>query len=110
MAVVKTGNELSALIGEIGYDILDDFVGPAAGAHGIVADLYLADIRTYFMFSDEAPDDDSELALCESTTRKVLEHYGVEYEEDMLDYYWSMPIALLALYILEHTNYIEAHE
>lgn len=107
---VTSGKQLSALIGEIGYDILDDFVAPAAGIHGVVADLYLADIRTYFSFSDECSDDDSELQLCNEVTSKVLKHYGVKYDEDFLDYFWGMPIALLALYILEHSNHIETHE
>lgn len=94
-----TADELTKLIGKIGYEILDDIIGPTLGISGIVADLYLADVPTYT--SDEAED--------EIIINLFIEKYGID-NTCGWEYLAKMPIALLALYVLENTDYLQTHE
>ena len=96
---MHTADELTKLIGKIGYEILDDIVAPTVGISGIVADLYLADVPTYT--SDESED--------EIIINRFIEKYNIDSELGW-EYFINMPIALLALYVLENTDYIAKHE
>lgn len=83
--------QLGYWIGKIGYDILDNIVGPACGASNILADLYLVDVATYAI----------EEELCEKIVKKIVRKYKIG------GYLVTevTPIALIALIILEEGKY-----
>lgn len=89
-----TKNEMSKHVGNIGYDILDNIVGPVCGISGIFADLYLADIETYTYEDKEQ--------------KKIFKLISKKYEVNInWGIFCNKPIALIALYIMEEGNYFE---
>lgn len=95
MAIDK--NELKQMTGSIGYDILDNIVSPICGISGIMANLYLATILDYTMDEDD-PDTDKII-------EEICKRYKLEYLDDektVPPIFADMPIALIALYILEN--------
>ena len=97
-------SELSSLIVKIGYDILDKIVSPVCGIGVGMVDLYLVDIETYTMGDEEQ---DQEII------EQIHEKYGVSYMDDEdkishIDNY--MPIALIALYIIENGKNVQGVE
>jgi len=90
--------ELSKYIDKIGYEIIDDIISPMCGISDVIADLYLADIQTYEY------DEKKAIRIAE----KVFKKYGIKngYAEIFID----KPIALLALFILEESNYLDRNQ
>ena len=88
---------LTKNIGSIGYDILDNVVAVECGVSGIVADLYLATVEDYAENAEQV----------ERVYKKICIRYGLPVE--FWEYYEFMPIALIALYIMENTNFLETH-
>ena len=85
--------ELSKHIGSIGYDILDEIVSPVCGIGAIMADLYLAEINTY-------------TSCDEKENKKIFKLISKKYNIKMdKEYFSEAPIALLALYIMEESDY-----
>ena len=88
--------ELSKLIGQIGYEILDEIIAPVCGIEGIIADLYLADMACYTM-----GDEENEKKIID----KIIERYKLYRTDAELIIDSSMPIALIVLFILENGEY-----
>lgn len=84
-------------IAEVGYDLIDNFIAPAAGIESVVADLYLADVETYL-----------EKEAIHSVMVNFLTKYAVDLGDNdfLIGYMEGWPIALIALYVLEHGNYL----
>lgn len=97
-------SELSSLVSKIGYEILDKIISPICGIGGIAADLYLVDIETYTM-GDE---DQDQLILDYIHEKYQLSYMDDEDKISPIDNY--MPIALIALYIIENGKNIEGVE
>lgn len=89
--------QITSLIGTIGYDILDNVISPACGIDSVIADLYLADISVY------ADGDKQTLKIA----KKILKRYKIKDEHglyaDLISGGW--PIALIVLLILEDGDY-----
>jgi hypothetical protein len=90
-----TKRDISGLVGKIGYEILDEVIGPTVGISSIVADLYLADVETYTTDYQET----------ERVYEEFMKHFDIKNEAGC-EYFKNMPIALLALYVMENTHYI----
>lgn len=86
-----TKKQLGYWIGKIGYDILDDIIGPATRCSNILAELYLVDVATYAAGEK----------LCEKIVKKICRKYRVE--AYLINE--NTPIALMALIILENGKY-----
>ena len=86
--------ELTHLIGKIGYEILDDIVCPLAGIDSPFANLYLASIDDHTM--DEN--------LNERAIKKIQEKYCLDAEFDKM-FDGREPLAVIILYILENGIY-----
>lgn len=83
--------QLSYWIGKIGYDILDDIIAPACGISEILADLYLANVNDY--------------AMDEKQVDEILQKIGEKYDIGDYPLLEGMPIACIALIILENGKY-----
>jgi len=91
--------ELSKYIGNIGYDIIDNIISPVCGIDKVIADLYLADIQTY-TFGDKKENN--------KIIKQVEKKYNIKLEYPK--YFLETPLALLALYILECSDYLNKQE
>ena len=92
--------EITEAVGTIGYDILDSFIAPLAGISSVVADLYLASPSDYL--------DGKELT---KAMKKIIKEYEIDNADQpefpFADYLSEMPLALIALYIMENGNYFK---
>lgn len=93
---MKVKEKITEAIGTIGYDIIDNFIAPKAGISQVMADLYLVS------FGDYLDDKEEREVMVE-----VLKKYGLGDDEFLPDYMENMPIALIALYIMESGNYFK---
>ena len=89
--------QITSLVGTIGYDILDNVISTMCGIDGVIADLYLVDIGVY------ADGDKQTLKIA----KKILKRYKIKDEHglysDLMSGNW--PIALIVLLILEDGDY-----
>ena len=83
--------ELTCLIGKIGYEILDDIVSPMAGIGGAFADLYIATINDH-TFDDDIDD-------------KILFAIEKKYSVSMGMFSGGDPLISIIVYILENGEY-----
>jgi len=97
--------DITSAVGGIGYDLIDNFLGPALGISGIFADLYLADLGTYFYLEKGS----KEATLAAKTLSKFYLKYGIKLDKVGISIRLTMPIALLALDVMENGNYWTKH-
>ena len=86
-------------IAHIGYDLIENLLAPTVGIEIIIADLYLATVEDYL-----------NRPAIHTTLVNFLTKYAVDLGEDdfLIEYMKGWPIALKALYVLEHGNYLPA--
>ena len=92
--------EITEAVGTIGYDILDKFIAPLAGIDSVVADLYLASPSDYLEGKNLTKD-----------MKKIIKEDEIDnadqQEFPLADYLSDMPLALIALYIMENGSYFK---
>lgn len=93
--------EITKAIGTIGYKIIS-FIEKEVGIEMVVADLYMVDIGTY-------TDDEKQI---DKILKKTFKHYGIKHKNPAnegfsISYLKDMPLALIALWIMETGNYFK---